>query len=689
MTGGIGHQSTHTGQLLDLLVRTTGSGVSHHVDVVVTIQTVQQRLGQDSVGVLPGLYNLFVTLFLGNQTTLIVTGNLIYGILCLFDQLRLLRRHGHVGNGYGHSRTGGILVSHRLDIVQYLCGSGGSVGIDNLLQDLLQTLLAYVEINFQYQLIARNRTVYEAQILRQNLVKEETAQGRFYDTGHLGSVSQGSGYADLDSGLQTDDFILISQDGFVQVLEELAFAFASRTLLGQIIDTKDHILGRNGYRTAVRRLQQVVRREQQETTLRLCLYGQGKMHCHLVSVEVRVERGTNQRMQLDSLTLYQNRLEGLDTKTMQGRSTVQHNRMLFDDVFQYIPYLRLYLTLYHFLCALDVVRGTVLYQLLHNEGLEQLDGHLLRETALINLQLRTNDDNGTSGIVNTLTQKILTETSGFTLQHVRQGLQRSVARAGNRTATASVVDQRVYRFLQHTLLVADDDIRCSQLEEAGQSVISVDNSAVQVVQVGGGETAAIQLYHGAQIGRDNRNRIQNHPLRLVTGLAEGLYDLQTLDDTGTFLSAGVLQACFQFYGLLLQIDGLQQLFDGLCSHAYPETIAVLLTHILILFFRQYLLVLKLGIACVQYNIGCEVQDLLQCTGRQVKDQSHTAGNALEVPDMRHRSSQLNVAHTLTADVRLCNLYSTTVADYAFIANLFILSAVALPVLAGSEDSFTE
>ena len=459
MTGGIRHQSTHTGQLFDLLIGTTGSGVSHHVDVVVTIQTVQQCLGQDSVGILPGFNNFLITLFLGNQTTLVVTCNLIYGILCLLDQLRLLRRHGHIGNGYGHSRTGGILVSHRLDIVQYLCGSGGSVGIDNLLQNLLQTLLAYVEINLQYQLIARNSTIYKAQILRQNLVEEETAQRGLYDTGHLSSVSQGSGYADLDSGLQTDDFILISQDGFVQVLEELAFAFTSRTLLGQVIDTKDHILGRYGYGTAVRRLQQVIRGEQQETALRLRLYGQGKVHCHLVSVEVRVERGTNQRMQLDSLTFYQNRLEGLDTKTMQGRSTVQHNRMLFDDVFQYIPYLRLYLTLYHFLSALDIMRGTVLYQFLHNEGFEQFDGHLLRKTALINLQLRTYDDNGTSGIVNTLTQQVLTETSRLTFQHVRQRLQGSVARAGDRTATTSVIDQGVYSLLQHTLLVADDNIR--------------------------------------------------------------------------------------------------------------------------------------------------------------------------------------------------------------------------------------
>ena len=46
------------------------------------------------------------------------------------------------------------------------------------------------------------------------------------------------------------------------------------------------------------------------------------MYCHLVSIEVCVERGTYQRMQLDRLTLYQDRLEGLDTQSVQGRGTV-------------------------------------------------------------------------------------------------------------------------------------------------------------------------------------------------------------------------------------------------------------------------------------------------------------------------------------------------------------------------------
>ena len=241
-------------------------------------------------------------------------------------------------------------------------------------------------------------------------------------------------------------------------------------------------------------------------------------------------------MQLDSLTLYQNRLEGLDTKTMQSRSTVQHNRMLFDDVFQYIPYLRLYLTLYHFLCALDVVRGTVLYQLLHNEGLEQLDGHLLRKTALINLQLRAYDDNGTSGIVNTLTQQVLTEPSLLTAQHIGQRFQRPVAGAGYRPSAAAVIDKSVDRFLQHALFVPDNDIRSAQAQQAAKTVVTVNHASVQIIQVRGRKAAAVQLYHGPQIRWNDRDHIHDHPFRTVAGLQEGFQHFQALDNPNPLLT---------------------------------------------------------------------------------------------------------------------------------------------------------
>ena len=42
MSGGIRHQSAHSGKLLNLLIGTTGTGVRHHKDVVVLIQSGQQ-----------------------------------------------------------------------------------------------------------------------------------------------------------------------------------------------------------------------------------------------------------------------------------------------------------------------------------------------------------------------------------------------------------------------------------------------------------------------------------------------------------------------------------------------------------------------------------------------------------------------------------------------------------------------
>ena len=64
------------------------------------------------------------------------------------------------------------------------------------------------------------------------------------------------------------------------------------------------------------------------------------VHGHLVTVEVSVEGGTNKRMQLDSLSLDQFRLEGLDTQAVQGRCAVEEHRMPFEDVFQNVPYQR-------------------------------------------------------------------------------------------------------------------------------------------------------------------------------------------------------------------------------------------------------------------------------------------------------------------------------------------------------------
>ena len=329
------------------------------------------------------------------------------------------------------------------------------------------------------------------------------------------------------------------------------------------------------------------------------------MNSHLVTIEVGVERGTNERMKFDSFTFYKDRLKCLDTQTMQCRCTVQHNRMFFDNIFQYIPYFRLKF-LYHFLGILDVVGSSVCNKLFHNERFEKLDCHFFRKTTLIDLQFRSNDDNRTSGIVNSFTKKVLTETSGFTFQHVRKGFESSVSRSCYRTATTTIVDQRVYCFLKHTFLITNNDIRCSQFQKTFQTVVTVDDSSVQIIQVRCCKTSTIELYHRTKIWRNNRDCSHDHPLRTVSGFTERFYNFQSLDDSGTFLSSCIYQFCLELLSIFLKIDRFEKFHNRFCTHSNTEIVSVCFTGILIFFLSENLFVLKSGVSRIQYNIVCKV-----------------------------------------------------------------------------------
>ena len=228
-----------------------------------------------------------------------------------------------------------------------------------------------------------------------------------------------------------------------------------------------------------------------------------------------------------------------------------------------------------------------------------------------------------------------------------------------------------------------------KLDQSLQTVVAVDDAAVQIVQVGGGEAAAVQLHHGAQLGGQHGQHIDDHPLGLVAGSEEGIDDFQTLDDAGLLLTGSGLQLGAQGDGQLLKVDVLQQLLDGLGAHAGVEVILILLPHIVILFFRQDLILGQRSKAGIGNDIGREVEHLLQNTGRDVQQQTHTGGNALEVPDVGHRGGQLDMAHALTAHLGAGDLDAAAVADLALIADLLILTAVALPVLGGAKDLFAE
>ena len=439
---------------------------------------------------------------------------------------------------------------------------------------------------------------------------------------------------------------------------------------------------------AVLRAEEVVCREHEDARLGLRLRGQRDVDSHLVAVEVGVERGAAQGMQLERTALDQHGLERLNAQAVERRCAVEHDRMILDDDLERVPDLGA-LLVDHLLGGLDVVGNTVLDELFHNERAEELDGHFLRHAALIELQIRADDDNASAGVVDTLAEQVLTEAALLALEHIRQGLERAGVGAGDGTAAAAVVDQGVNSFLQHALLVADDDVRRVELHEALEAVVAVDDAAIQVVEVGRGKTAAVELDHGAKLGRDDRQNVNDHPLRTVAAAVECLDDLQALDDLRLLLAAGLLELGAQLLGELGAVDLLQELLDGLGAHAGLEIVLILLAHVAVLFFGQDLAALQRRHAGVGDDIRTEIQHLFQHARGQIQDQAHARRDALEVPDVAHGRGQLDMAHALAANLCARDFDAAAVADLTLVADLLILAAVALPVLRGAKDALAE
>ena len=121
------------------------------------------------------------------------------------------------------------------------------------------------------------------------------------------------------------------------------------------------------------------------------------------------------------------------------------------------------------------------------------------------------------------------------LEHVRQRLQRPVAGACHRTTPPAVIEQRIHRLLQHALLVVDDDLGSSKVQQALQAVVAVDHPAVQIVEIRCREAAAVELHHRPQVGRNAGHGVENHRPRIVDAApvlvspVERTQDLETLD----------------------------------------------------------------------------------------------------------------------------------------------------------------
>ena len=273
----------------------------------------------------------------------------------------------------------------------------------------------------------------------------------------------GRWHAQLDHRLQVDHTDVVGELGVVEIGERLVLAAGALPRSGEVVDTQHHVQRRGDDRVAIGRLEQVV--DAQHLFARFALGRRGQRHVngHLVAVEVGIERRTHQRMDLDRAALDQYRLERLDTQAVQRRGAVQQDRVVLNDLFEHVPDFGAH-PLDDAFCRLDVVRQALLHELAHHERLEQLERHALRQTALVQLQRRTNHDDRTARVVDALAQQVLAEAALLALEHVRQALELVVGRAADRPSAAAVVDQRIDRLLQHAFFIANDDLGSLQLQ---------------------------------------------------------------------------------------------------------------------------------------------------------------------------------------------------------------------------------
>ena len=202
--------------------------------------------------------------------------------------------------------------------------------------------------------------------------------------------------------------------------------------------------------------------------------------------------------------------------------------MVLNHFFKKVPYFRS-CAFGHSLCALDVMCVALHNKCVHNKWLEQFESHFLRQTTLVHLELWPRNNYRTTTIVDTLTKKVLAESTLLTTEQVGKRLKLVVVAALDCSTTSTVVDQCVNSFLQHSLFISNDDVGSLKVNKVLQSVVSVDNPSVQVVQITGRESTTIELHHRVKFRRKNWKNREDHPFGLISALAEGLYDSESLD----------------------------------------------------------------------------------------------------------------------------------------------------------------
>ena len=125
--------------------------------------------------------------------------------------------------------------------------------------------------------------------------------------------------------------------------------------------------------------------------------------------------------------------------------------------------------------------------------------------------------------------------------------------------------------------------------------------------------------------------------------------------------------------------------DGLGAHLRLKLVQILFPALVVLFLRQQLHGFQIGHARVDHHIGLEIQHPLYLAQGHVQQQAHARGERFQIPDVRHRAGQFDMAHALAAFFGQGDFHPAFFAFDPAVFQALVLAAQALVILGGAEN----
>ena len=296
----LSHKTTKPSQLTDLLLRTTGSGVEHHVDtieaVVVFFEALHHQIGKEIGSFIPDSHDFVVARLIIDFPHTVLFDNTVRFSRSLCDNSLFLGRDKHILEVKGKTAKECHTITEVLYIVKELSCTSNPADLEYIFNDSLERLFPeeFVDIT---------------NLIGDKVVEHKSPNRGLYNiTLRLSIYNSCIGHHYLDRLMDIYTPIVISDIGLLCTIENRGDTFLINNLLlkllllrsqaaelRDVIKPEHHILRRHSNRLTTCRVEDIVRSQHEKLSFGNSFITQGEVNSHLVAVKVGIEGGTRER----------------------------------------------------------------------------------------------------------------------------------------------------------------------------------------------------------------------------------------------------------------------------------------------------------------------------------------------------------------------------------------------------------